>query len=505
MTGGRVFPPSSHTKRCPNGAVFLFFLSVFSLCYASALFTRYGFSDDYPLLASALRGEVFLGLVVASGRPTYAVLLNLWLSWVRDTGDVLYGRLFGIIGMAWVALNFYRALVRQRWMSVESALVTLLVFTLPSFQVYAAWATVAFYVYGVLAAGGACVVLERAMASPHARARWGLTLGALGLEVVAITIHQSAAMFFWVFAALRLGEPAILLREVWRRLSWYGLCMGVSLFCGLGIQKLGVLVYGPAGLVANRLSLTGDWGEKMIWFLREPLRNAVGGFWLFPSIGESLVVALVIAGGLGLYFHGGVTERLHRGLILLLLLPLSYAPNLVIAENWASYRTLPALAALLVVCGFFALYGYQRFLHRFFPVPFVLVILSGCALVATSLAAYNVHTRFVTLQFRELEFVRTQVARADLSQVSSIFIIGLLSPQWQSSLAPIVHYDEFDLPSSARDWAPRNMVFVMLREIKPEYATLPITLAPPDDAVVPPTNALVIDMREHFRDYLVGR
>ncbi|MSQ47149.1 MAG: hypothetical protein EXR78_01985 [Deltaproteobacteria bacterium] len=505
MTGGRASPPPLHTERFSDGVVFLFFLSVFLLCYASALFTTYGFLDDYPFLVRALRGELSFGQVIAGGRLTYAALLDLSLSWMRGTGDLCYLRFFGVVGMAWGALNFYRALLRQRWTAIESVLVALVVFTLPSFQVSAAWAIVAFYVYGVLASGGACVVLERAMAHPHAQGRWGLMLAAFILQVVAITIHQSAAMFFWVFAALRLGEAEILFREVWQRLSWYGLFMGASLFCGFAIQRLGMFFYGLSGLSSARSTLTVDWGGKIVCFLHEPLRNALGGFWLFPSTGVSLAVALVIGGGLGLYFHGGVAERLGRGLILLLLLPLSYAPNLVIAENWASYRTISALAALVVVYGFFALHGYQRVLRRFFPVPVALVTLSGCALVAMGLATYNVHTRFATLQFRELEFVRTQIARADLSQVSSVFIIGLLSPYWQNNLGPIAHYDEFDLPSSARDWAPRNMAFLMLREMKPEYATLPITRAPPEDVVVPPPNALVIDMREHFRDYFVGR
>lgn len=84
-------------------------------------------------------------------------------------------------------------------------------------------------------------------------------------------------------------------------------------------------------------------------------------------------------------------------------------------------------------------------------------------------------------------------------QILSIFIIGLLSHQWQSTLALTVYYDEFDLPSSARDWAPQYMVFVLLREVKREYTSLPIMLAPPDESFVPPADALVIDMREHFR------
>jgi hypothetical protein len=426
-------------------------------------------------------------------------LLNFFFSCLRDLGDLRYARLFGVVGMAWLALVFYRTLLKQGWNPLESALASLLVFTLPTFQVYASWAIVAFYVYAALAASGAFVLLERAFTSRREWTRRGLALAALSLQLLAITIHQSAAMFFWVFAAVRLSKRGIPFREVLGRLGWYMLFMCAGLLCGFGLYKLGMASYGPSGLMPGRLALAVDWREKVIWFLREPLKNALGGFWLFPPAEVSLAVALLIGGGLVLYFRGGVTERLRMGFVLLLLLPLSYLPNLVIAENWASYRTLPALAALVVVYGSLALQGYNRALRRFLPLSFPLIVLGGCALASAFLATYNVRTRFAVPQFRELAFIRAHLAQADLSRVSGIFIIGLLSHQWQSTLAPIVHYDEFDLPSSARDWAPQYMVFVLLREAKSEYASLPITLAPPDDFLVPPADALVIDMREHFR------
>lgn len=496
---------SSPTQGLHAAVVFFFFLVVLSLCYASALYTSYGFLDDYPFLAGALRGELSFGQVIAGGRPTYAILLECFFSWVRGLSDLRYGRLLGVVGMAWLALRFYRVLVSQSWTPVESLLVTLIVFTLPSFQVYAAWAIASFCVYAALAAGGAFALLERALAKPGGWARWGLALAALALQLLALTIHQAAAMFFWVFAAVRLCEPEEAFRKVVHRMSRYCLFMGMSLLCGYEVHRLGVTLYSFSGLPPVRSTLAVDWWQKMSWFLREPLMNALGGFWVFPPVKVSLAVALLISVGLMLYLRGSVGERLRRGLILALLLPLSYAPNLVVAENWASYRTLPALATLIVVYGFFALQGYNRLTRRFLPVPFAVVVLGMGALVGICVAAHNVKTRFAVPQFRELEFVRTRLEQAELSRVSSIFIVGLLSREWQQALAPIVRYDEFDLPSSAREWAPPSMVFVVLRTVNPEYATLPITLAPPDTTFTAPADALVIDMREHFRDHFDGQ
>jgi hypothetical protein len=108
------------------------------------------------------------------------------------------------------------------------------------------------------------------------------------------------------------------------------------------------------------------------------------------------------------------------------------------------------------------------------------------------LATRQVSTYFAIPQHQELEFVRTRLARTDLSQASSIYVIG---SRRDDLLAPAVRYDEFGLPFSATPWAPKPAVQLLLREMHSQWAHLPVEAVSPHGPVAPPSDAFVIDMR----------
>jgi hypothetical protein len=109
------------------------------------------------------------------------------------------------------------------------------------------------------------------------------------------------------------------------------------------------------------------------------------------------------------------------------------------------------------------------------------------------LAARQVSTYFALPQHQELEFMRTRLARTDLSQVRSIYVIG---SRRDDLLAPAVRYDEFGLPSFATPWAPKPAAQLLLREMQSPWAHLPVEAVSPHGPVAPPSDALVIDMRD---------
>jgi len=476
-----------------RGQAFVLLAGVLLLCYASVLVTPYAFLDDYFILAEGIRGEGGTRTqVIASGRPTYAFLLHLAFHAMRDIGDLRYLRLLGVLGIALLAWSFYRTLVFAGWDEYLSLLLSVFVVTMPPFQVYASWATTAFYPFAALAAGGAVHVAERAFSEPRPLLRWGLVGGAVLLMLIALTIHQSAAMFFWVFAAILLFKPDATLPDTVRRLLWYSGIVFAGLILGFGMYKLGTTLYEHA-LLPTRSHLIQDVWEKALWFFRYPLMNAFNLAKLSPKRWLALVVVFFIIGGLIQYFRGKAGERLWQIGIAAALLPLSYLPNLMIAENWSSYRTQSALTSVVVMYAFLALWGYSRILRRPTATLFLTVMLGFAALGSSLLAAYNVDAYFARPQLLELNFMRGQLTRQDLTQASSIYIIGA---KWQDSIAPAVRYDEFGFPSSAASWVPRPAVYLLLRELSPERSSLPLELAPVDGPVSPPPTALIVDMRK---------
>src|SRR5713101_3476904 len=189
--------------------VLAFFLVAFCACYASVLVTPYAFMDDYALLVENIRGETEARTqwLIALGRPTYAVLVDLFFHYIHDISDLRYLRLAGVGGITLLAWFVYRLLVHVGWNRHQSVLLSAIVCTLPSFQVYAAWATTAFYVLAAIASGGAFHMAAQAFDQQRPLSKWSQTVAAVLIMTLALTIHQSADMFFWVFAVISLFRP----------------------------------------------------------------------------------------------------------------------------------------------------------------------------------------------------------------------------------------------------------------------------------------------------------
>jgi hypothetical protein len=485
--------PIGREESLAKWRAFVSLTAVLLLCYVPVLVTPYAFSDDYDLLYRVLRGEMAMewATKIAQGRPTHALLLNLFFR-KGNIGDLRYLRLLGVAGIIFLAWRLYRTLLQVEWSSSLSWALAVIVCTLPPFQVYASWGVTVFFPFAALASGGALSLAEWAF---HERRPWykgGLVVGAVLLLLLALTIFQPAAMFFWVFAAIRLFKPNAALLSVLRRFLWYTVIAFTGFLLGFSVYKLGATMYGYT-LPPSRSHLTEDIGEKALWFFREPLLNALNLVKLFPNRWLAVGVGVFITGGLLLYLRGTVKERLCQLLIAFSLFPLSYLPNLVVAESFPAYRTLPALTAVVAVYAFFALWGYRRVLGRFVTVPILTAGLGLAALASSFLAVRNVTTYFSLPQSRELELVRSYLVQQDFSQARSIYVIH--SPWW-NSLAPAVRYDEFGLPSSYPSFSASSMVYILLHEIHPEHANLPIEVVSAEDTVSPPADALVVDMRK---------
>ena len=483
------------TKAAVTGwQVCLFLTTILSLCYASVLVTSYGFSDDYPFFVGILLGGTDdRKAMIAGGRPTYALLTSLSFAPLNAIGDLRYLRLLGVVGITLLAGKLYRTLVLKGWDLYQSFLLAVIICTLPPFQIYAAWAFTAFAPFAALLASLASSLAEQAFGEPRPLYRCGFFSASVLLLLLALTIYQPAAMFFWVFAAISVFQPDTTLQHILRRFLWYLASAFTGLILGFGVQRLGMAIYGADRLGPGRSRLTLDLWGKVSWFFEEPLLNALNVVNIFPTPWLACSITIFIGGGLLLYFRGGVKERLLQSAVALTIIFLSYLPNLVVAENWASYRTQVALTSVIVVYAFLALWGYGRLFRR--PVG-RLILTAGLGIVALAssfLAAWNVSAYFAIPQSRELELMRARLVQPNLADIRSIYII---CARWYDSIAPGVRYDEFGLPSSAHPWSPAPMVYLLLREKNSERADIPIEIAPANGPADPPPDALVMDMRE---------
>jgi hypothetical protein len=460
-------------------------------CYAPVLLARYGFCDDYALLGEGVQGGTELTkFVVASGRPTYAALLFVAFHSLGSIDDLVYLRLVGVLGLSVLACCLYLTLRRAGWNKPQAFCLSLIVATMPTFQVYVGWATTAFFTWAGVASASAWHMAERANAQPQPGRKWICGIIAVLMLVVAITIHQSAAMIFWVFVAIGVFRPGVTPSRAVRQMAWHGIIMLSALAIGFVLYKFGMAIFGK---LANegRSGLTIDPIGKLRWFMTEPLVNALGFADLFPRRRYAMLVALLIGGGLLCYFRGPIRQRLQLAVTAAALIPLSYLPNLLVSESWASYRTIAGLTGLCVVYAFLALQGYCTIIpwYRAYRLPSL--ILACAAIACTLLASWQVQVYFACPQVKELEWVRRQMRQNVLAQASSVYLIRPHSPEWQGK-----RYDEFGQPSTCQEWVPKPLIYLVLSEIEPQLAGLPVEHVGADSHIDPPPSAVVVDMRD---------
>jgi hypothetical protein len=480
--------------------------------YLPVVVVPYGFTDDYWNLGAlhGLGGIPPWKFSTQGGRPLHALLLSgaFWL--VPDIDSLRLLRLVGICGAALLGILLYHALRKSKvdpWLATG---ISISVISLPSFQVYVSWATLFADPYAAILGGVASLRLTSAFdqGSGVARVR---RAQAAALLICALLIYQPGAMFFWVFAAIELLRPGEQLGRATRKLA-ASLVVGIGAMAfGFVVVKVGVHFFGGQG--AGRSSLNHDVVGKVRWFFDQPLVNALNVFELVPKTTLAEGVALFAAVGILLLHADKGWAALGFLGIAVGLVPLSYLPNLAIAENWASYRSLGALSALLTLYVWLGLWGFartglalaRRTGSRLAPagartnvgaIATGRLVVVAIAVTGLVLAARNATTLFAKPENIELQMLRSTL---DNSNEPGLRRVIFVKPDWNQGAAPLVRYDEFGLPSSYAPWVPDPAVQLVLRE-RGRNAPRPAidVLASTASAVPSPgrPNTVVVDMRK---------
>lgn len=536
--------------------VAVFFLAVFLACFAPVLTTDYGYKDDYVRLVEGPRGWP-VKKMFTEGRPINALITTFLLQGVTDVEHLRYLRLVGVLGivlLTWCVARMLSLAGRNRFQCV---CVAVIMGTALPFQVYAARADCALFPYAALAAGLAFLLSERAFEAHRRRSQWLLAAGASLALLAALAVYQPAAMFFWVFAAVTLLKPKTTPRDGLRRFGWYCVIALAGTSAGYVVYVQGpVLVPGSS----VRIDLVRDIPTKVVWFLVVYLPDALNfvlpspSYQIFPGAGSELSLHLYrkisnvlhalnvsllpspeqvgmsasyalavspagalsfvhkfldvfiaygvfafIGGGLWLYFRGTRRERLWQCGIAASLLLLSCIPNLVVEKHVPGYRSMSAPVSVIVLCGYFAFQGYAGRLCRLISPARAHAALGVAAVACALSAAWHVHTFFVVPQVRELTLMRSELAQADLSRIRGIRIIPHTS--WQQNTSAPFRWREFGDTSSADRTSARSMASLLLRELHPEHAGLPIKYVDFNDATLPVgwrggSDSFVVDMRK---------
>jgi hypothetical protein len=433
---------------------------------------RYAFSDDYPLLFIFSRGgsSSWFGNVekyyVTAGRPISAFVYDVVYSTAGTIDNLRFVRFLGVAGIMALGIVLHSALVRSGVRTIVAALFALVICTLPPFQVIASWAVLFVSPYAALLSGGASFLIENAVRARHRLAL--RLLSASGLLLAALLVYQPAAMFFWVFLAIALIGSR---HDVARARSLVGFHLfvgGAAVAIAFCSTKAAMHFLGAAAPNAGRSAVTHDPIGKVRWFLGDPLYQSLNLFHLtlVPWL-AALVTAIAFGGGVLLLRTEGVSPFILG--IALLLIPLSFLPGLLVAENSSTYRIEVALASLIGLYTCLGAVGLwltarkwlesRRRLRTAASVE-RLVLAATFVLVAACAAnaSHNVQVYVVHPQQVELAMLRREVAALP----DRVIRVAYARPR--RGLTSRYFSDELGVPSSVRPWSPRPAVLLVLAE-----------------------------------------
>jgi hypothetical protein len=429
--------------------------------YAPVWLTEYGFGEDYRLLSFYDHGATNRTLMIAEGRPVQALWTNLVFGHITGIDSLATLRFANVVLLGIVAMLFAQAWTAVRYSRTESVLAGTAVLTLAPYQVFAATGAYGIVPMGAVCAAAAALLTNAMLQAGVAWKRAVLAGSALALLVIAITGYQPACMLYWAVAGIIILAPFDELPVFRRKLKTFATIGFSAIAIGFAIYRIGRAAY-PLELAVERAGLATNPGLKLLWFLMYPLGHALNPWVLHLNRPLAAATGVLLLSGLWLHLRAQQGPRL-RFAVALALVPLCYLPNLVVAENWSSFRSQVALSSIVIVYTIIALRtqsGSRTSWIRSIGLP----VLAAVGLVT---AIRNVDRLFVRPQRQELEIVRQTLNGVPASYDE----IGVIMSSERETLAPFSLYDEFGRPSTSFTWGVTNLPWLVLRELRPDPDT----------------------------------
>ena len=443
---------------------FGFFALVALAVYWPTVFHEYGFRDDYAHLREAREiPEHLIRFTSSYGRPGYGTLLVASVRHLHgEVAHLQWLRLGSALLLSLVGLSLMRSMRRSGWSAAESAAAGLAIMLLPAAQITVGWAIAWPIALSLLLALGGYAATATALARTGAR-RIGAWGAGLACYLAAGLIYQPSVLFFTVPLAAALLVATDPARERIAGMVAHAATALGGLVAGFAAMRI-VFAQGllkPSGVIAFET----DPLAKLLWFLAEPVANALGLFVLRDRFdttpvfwGALLIVVALIAIGFRLRVNRAPIDR-WTALICLVGLPVAaFAVNLAAVLRVPSYRTTYALAGLVVVFVVYALRNLRlagRIGRNAQHAALGLMLLAG------GLAAHlHAYTLIAVPQGREWQIVRDAALRMAPAQHTKVYAIraGI-----EDRATRRIFADEFGSLSSDTEWAVSEMLKCALR------------------------------------------
>jgi len=456
--------------------VFLIMLILLSAIYAPAYTSYYAHHDDYSYFVydkEEFRVHPFFEWELSNGRYVLAVF-DVLAGWsVRSVEDLNRLRFLSVVILAVCGVSCVGLLYKYSQNFFYALLATVCLLTLPPFQVMVMWASSAVKAVALIFSSLAFYWARKAL--NHSGGMGYSVLAVLSL-VAAIMTYPPGAMFYWfLFALLIFAERWTIFTLSDRR---------ILLLSGIGFLAMEVYyvtvksLQQPLEKATNMLYspyvLASDYGQKMSWFVREPLSNAMNLWNIFPKLHVTLFVLIIIGSGVLINVFRILRDRKlmddsrmiwkKSGIpvfIILFLVLLSFSPNLLTTGYAAFYRCSLALTPMIFLIILWATMNIVTLFPKTVKGYAVISIMMWMTVYGVLQARTNMLQYRILPSSKELTFVKDRLRRPDLDRFRRIVFIFPDPRTYQA----VRRYDEFGVPATAY---PHNIPWILkcaLREM----------------------------------------
>jgi hypothetical protein len=448
------------------------------VAYWPATFHDYGLRDDYSNLREAHEevGKV-LQFCASHARPIYGWLLQATYGQTTSVQNLQWLRFVAALFLGAISLVSFRGLRAVGWSLNTSLCFAVLLSLVPSAQVIAGWAVGWPYAATALLAFGGFFTVEGALivglraGVGRAISQWAV---ALGLMLMSALIYQPSAMFYLVpLAATLIAQRR---RNLLQSARWLGIHLGfVAGTLGLAYCTMSILYAAHVFVKSGRIAFESHWGEKIAWFLQEPLPNALSLFVLNDNNHRDHAMYFACAAIVGaILIAAAVVEwRRHgmeRGIIWLsglLGLPVfAFAVSMLASERYATYRTILAMTGVLLC---FLVASISELTRHWGSNARRLTAMLAIS-IAFFTAQHHVYSLIAVPQGNEWQLIVNGAKQVNLSGARPR-IFAIASTPSDISTATIYH-DEFGSLSSNSEWVPREMFKRAMHDLHPDVANL---------------------------------
>jgi hypothetical protein len=449
------------------------------IAFWPATFHDFGLRDDYSNLREAHEevGKV-LKFCASHARPVYGWLLQATYGQTTSVQNLQWMRLAASLLLGALSLVSFRGLRAVGWSVGTSLCFAVLLSLVPSAQVIASWAVGWPYAATALLAFGGFFTVEGALAVGlragigRAVIQWGV---ALWLMIVSALIYQPSALFYLVpLAATLIAQRR---RDLLQSARWLGIHVGfVATTLGLAYGTMSILYATHVFVKSGRIAFEAHWGEKIAWFLQEPLPNALSLFVLNDNNHRDHVLYLGCAAIVGaILIAGAVLEwrryGMQRGIVWLAGLTglpvVAFAVSMLASERYATYRTIFAMTAVLLC---FLVASVSALTERWSGNARRLTAALAIS-VAFFTAQHHAYSLIAVPQGNEWQLILDGAKQVHLDGGARPRIFAIASTPRDISTATIYH-DEFGSLSSNSEWVPREMFKRAMHDLHPDVRNL---------------------------------